>query len=118
VLVLGLTFKENVPDIRNTRVVDILAELKSYGIEPLVHDPHADADETRHEYGLELTPLDGLAPVDAVIFAVAHAAFNAFTPADFAHLCNNGHGCGVVIDVKSQLDRAAIENTGLIYWAL
>lgn len=116
VLVLGLTFKENVPDIRNTRVVDILAELTTYGIEPLVHDPLADVAEARHEYGLELTPLEGLAAVDAVIFAVAHDAYKTFSPADFARLC--GSGGGVVIDVKSQLDRAAIEGAGLVYWAL
>jgi UDP-N-acetyl-D-galactosamine dehydrogenase len=118
VLVLGLTFKEDVPDIRNSRVVDILAELKSYGIEPLVNDPLADAAETRHEYGLELTPLDGLAPVDAVICAVAHNAFRRLSPADFRRLCDNGHGRGVIIDVKGQYERAAIEQAGLIYWAL
>jgi len=118
VLVLGLTFKENVPDIRNSRVVDILAELKSYGIEPLVHDPLADADETRHEYGLELISLVGLEPVDAVIYAVAHNAFKRFTPADFRRMCGNGNSHGVVIDVKAQLDRAAVEGVGLLYWAL
>ena len=118
VLVLGLTFKENVPDIRNSRVVDILAELESYGVEPLVHDPLADAAETRHEYQVELVELEGLAPVDAVVYAVAHDAYRSFTPADFRRLCGNGNGHGVVIDVKAQLDRAAIEREGLVYWAL
>jgi len=118
VLVLGLTFKENVPDIRNSRVVDILAELESYGVEPLVHDPLADATETRHEYQVELVGLEGLAPVDAVVYAVAHDAYRPFTPADFRRLCGNGNGRGVVIDVKAQLDRAAIEREGLVYWAL
>ncbi len=118
VLVLGLTFKENVPDIRNSRVVDILTELKSYGIEPLVHDPLADAAETRHEYGLELISLDGLESVDAVIYAVAHDAFTRLAPADFRRLCSNGNGHGVMIDVKAQLDRVAIEQAGMIYWAL
>jgi len=118
VLVLGLTFKENVPDIRNSRVVDILAELESYGVEPLVHDPLADALETRHEYQVELVELEGLAPVDAVVYAVAHDAYRSFTPADFRRLCGNATGHGVVIDVKAQLDRAAIEREGLVYWAL
>jgi UDP-N-acetyl-D-galactosamine dehydrogenase len=118
VLVLGLTFKENVPDIRNSRVVDILAELASYGVAPLVHDPLADAAEAHHEYGIELVALDGLAAVDAVIYAVAHDAYKAFTADDFGRICTNGHGRGVIIDVKSQLDRAAIEREGLLYWAL
>jgi UDP-N-acetyl-D-glucosamine/UDP-N-acetyl-D-galactosamine dehydrogenase len=118
VLVLGLTFKENVPDIRNSRVVDILVELASYGVAPLVHDPLADAAEAHHEYGVELVPLDGLGAVDAVIYAVAHDAYTAFTPGDFGRFCANGHGRGVIIDVKSQLDRAAIEREGLLYWAL
>ncbi len=114
VLVLGLTFKENVPDIRNTRVVDIIDELRSYGVAPLVHDPMATAEETRHEYGLELIDLAGQAPFDAVVFAVPHEAFMALSADDFARLSPGG----VVIDVKAQLDRAAIEKAGMIYWAL
>jgi UDP-N-acetyl-D-galactosamine dehydrogenase len=118
VLVLGLTFKENVPDIRNTRVIDIIEELRSYGVTPLVHDPMADAEETRHEYGLELIELEGQAPFDAVVYAVSHAAFAEMGPNDYKQLCSNGNGCGVIIDVKAQLDRAALEEVGMVYWAL
>ena len=123
VLVLGLTFKENVPDIRNTRVIDIIEELRSYGVEPLVHDPMADANETKHEYGIELVDLDGDESFDAVVYAVPHAAFEAYDVDDFVRLSGgNGAGhaksAGVVIDVKSRLDRAEIEGAGLIYWAL
>ena len=118
VLVLGLTFKENVPDIRNTRVIDIIEELRSYGVVPLVHDPMADPDETRHEYGLELIDFEKQAPFDAIVFAVSHQDFQSLTPADFARLCGGDGNGGVVIDVKAQLDAAAIEAAGLVYWAL
>jgi UDP-N-acetyl-D-galactosamine dehydrogenase len=130
VLVLGLTFKENVPDIRNTRVIDIIEELRSYGVEPLVHDPMANTDETHHEYGINLIDLEGQESFDAVVYAVPHAAFESFDAKTFAALCKgrdagrgtrdaeNSKSLGVVIDVKSQLNRDAIEAEGLIYWAL
>src|SRR5213082_2279267 len=73
--VLGLTFKEDVPDIRNSKVVDILRELREFGVETFVHDPQAGADETLHEYGQRLTAWDDLPAADAVILAVAHKAF-------------------------------------------
>ena len=78
----------------------------------------ADPDETRHEYGLELVELEQHAPYDAVVYAVAHTAFATLGPADYARLCCSTTGCGVVIDVKAQLDRAAIEGQGMVYWAL
>ena len=123
VLILGLTFKENVPDIRNTRVIDIIEELRSYGVEPLVHDPMADANETRHEYDIELIDLDGSESFDAVVYAVPHAAFETFDVNDFVRLsggqnAGQAKSPGVVIDVKSRLDRTAIEGAGLVYWAL
>ena len=74
VTVLGVTFKENVPDIRNTRVVDIVRELEDFGITVQLHDPMADGDLLQEEYGLTLTPLDKLQPADAVVLAVAHRA--------------------------------------------
>jgi UDP-N-acetyl-D-galactosamine dehydrogenase len=114
VLVLGLTFKENVPDIRNTRVIDIIDELKSYGVTPVVHDPMADAAETRHEYDIDLADLEGQDVFDAVVYAVSHEHFDSLAAADFAKMCPGG----VVVDVKAKLDRAAIEGAGLIYWAL
>ena len=72
VTVLGVTFKENVPDIRNTRVVDIVRELEDFGIAVQLHDPMADGDLLKQEYGLSLTPLDRLQPADAVVLSVAH----------------------------------------------
>lgn len=118
VLVLGLTFKENCPDVRNTKVVDIVAELEEYGVDVLIHDPMADAEVTKHEYGLDLIDLEGLAPVDGVVWAVAHAAFDEITPRRLKALCCNGNGCGVVMDVKGVLEREAVEQVGLGYWSL
>jgi len=119
VLVLGLTFKENVPDIRNSKVIDIVRELEEYQVEVLVHDPLADPEEVRHEYGLELTDPADAGPVDAVIWAVAHDAFvRDFTPSRLKELCGNGNGCGVVVDVRSVLEREAVEELGLRYWSL
>ena len=118
ILLLGLTFKENCPDIRNTKVVDIVSELKEYGIEVLVHDPMADSADVQHEYGFGLVDLDGLAPVDGVIWAVAHNAFAEITPQQLKDLCRNGNGAGVVMDVKGVLTRTAVEKVGLGYWSL
>ena len=118
VLVLGLTFKEDVPDIRNTKVVDIVKELVDYGIEVLVHDPLADPAETHHEYGLELSDLEVVGKVDAIIYAVSHKAFNSLTVEQLAKFCVNGHGRGVLVDVKSVLHRREVEATGMSYWSL
>lgn len=118
VLILGLTFKEDVPDIRNTKVVDIINELREFGVEVLVHDPIADAQESRREYGLELMSLDKVGHVDAVVWAVAHQAFNSLDYVELKKLACNGNGCGVVIDVKSVLNRDAVERQGMFYWCL
>jgi len=118
VLMLGLTFKEDVPDIRNTKVVDIVSELEDYGVEVLIHDPLADAAETRHEYGLELTALAQVGKVDAVILAVGHKDFASLSPMALKELCGNGNGSGVVIDVKCLLNKNEVEAAGLSYWSL
>ncbi len=118
VLVLGLTFKENVPDIRNSKVIDIVRELEEYGVTVLVHDPVADPAEARREYGVELCDLATVGTVDAVVWAVAHDPFRTLTPERLKKLCANGNGAGVVIDVKSVLDRAAVTAAGLGYWCL
>jgi len=118
VLILGLTFKENVPDIRNSKVVDIVAELREYGVDVAVHDPFADADETRHEYGLELTSIDNGETYDAVVWAVSHQAFSHLTVQRLKELASFGNGRGVVVDVKSVLNREQIEAAGLVYWCL
>ncbi len=118
ILVLGLTFKEDVPDIRNSKVIDIIRELKEYGAEVLVHDPMACPDETQQEYGLELVDLVQVDAVDAVIYAVSHQAYNEITPARLVELCRHGNGCGVVVDVKGVLNQVEVEQAGLVYWCL
>ena len=118
VLVLGMTFKENVPDIRNSKVIDIVRELQEYGVEVLVHDPIASVEETRHEYGLDLVSLEQVGTVDAVVWAVSHEAFNTINPAKLVQMTGNGNGSGVVIDVKTVLRREEVESLGLTYWSL
>jgi UDP-N-acetyl-D-galactosamine dehydrogenase len=113
--VLGLTFKENVPDIRNTRVIDVVHELKSYGVDVHIHDPVSDAAEARHEYGIELEPWEALPRAEAVVLAVAHRQFLARPLEDYLTKVVE-RGC--VIDVKSQLDMAALQRAGLTVWRL
>jgi UDP-N-acetyl-D-glucosamine/UDP-N-acetyl-D-galactosamine dehydrogenase len=113
--VLGLTFKENVADIRNSRVPDILAELRQFGIEAMLHDPFADPAETRHEYGLQLTALDELKQLDALILAVSHQQYLEH-PIDF--FLDRLRPGGVLVDVKSVLDPARIPAGRASYWCL
>jgi UDP-N-acetyl-D-glucosamine/UDP-N-acetyl-D-galactosamine dehydrogenase len=115
VTILGLTFKENVPDIRNSRVVDIIRELQSFGLSVQVHDPLADAGDARHEYGLALADLDALRPADAVILAVAHDSYlDAGWPLMQKLLAG---GSGLVLDVKLKLDRD-FKPAGIELWRL
>ncbi len=111
--ILGLTFKQDVPDIRNSKVPDIIAELREYGIEPLVSDPLANADEARHEYGLNLACDNALADLDALILAVNHAEYLK-DPAALVARVKTG---GVVVDVKSAIDPALVRD-GTAYWSL
>jgi UDP-N-acetyl-D-galactosamine dehydrogenase len=104
VLVLGLTFKENCPDIRNTRVVDIVRELRQYGARVDVHDPWADAAEARHEYGIELTPSPRSGAYDAVVLAVAHRQFREMGARGIRAL---GRRKSVVYDIKYVLPASA-----------
>jgi UDP-N-acetyl-D-glucosamine/UDP-N-acetyl-D-galactosamine dehydrogenase len=103
VTILGMAFKENVPDVRNSKVADIIDELLSYGLTVQVHDPLADRCEVKREYAIELMPLDTLQPADAVIFAVAHEPFVRGGWPLVAKLLKPGGG--LVLDVKWQLDR-------------
>src|SRR5262249_29079301 len=98
--ILGLTFKENVPDLRNSTIPDIIRELRQYGIDAIVHDPLGSADEAREEYGVEVSPLDAFHDLDALILAVAHKPFVA----DKAALIARIRPGGVLIDVKSVID--------------
>jgi UDP-N-acetyl-D-galactosamine dehydrogenase len=112
--ILGLTFKENVPDLRNSRVPDIANELKQFGITPLIHDPRADAAEARHEYGVDLSPIEDFRELDALILAVAHREFAAYGGAALHGIVRKG---GVVVDVKAAMDRTTLP-ADLAYWAL
>jgi UDP-N-acetyl-D-galactosamine dehydrogenase len=112
--ILGLAFKEDVPDLRNSRVPDIVAELRAFGIEALVHDPLASAAEAKHEYGLALCPLSALHDLDGLVLAVPHREFRAD---DFAAALATLAPGGVLIDVKSAIDRARVP-PGIAYWSL
>jgi len=115
IIILGLTFKENVPDTRNSRVVDVIRELQSFGANVLVHDPIANPKEAEHEYGIRLTQWDDLPRAAAIVAAVAHSEFTHRPLEDFvAKLAPNG----VYVDVKSQADRAALRARGIEVWRL
>lgn len=115
--ILGFTFKENVPDLRNTRVVDVIRELEDYGVTTLVTDAEADADEALREYGQRLVPIEELTDLDAIVLAVPHKAYAAMSPQDLrARLAEPDRG--VVLDVKSLYDPAAMREAGLAYWRL
>ena len=115
VTVLGMTFKENVPDTRNSKVADVVQELKASGVAVQVHDPLALPDETRHEYGIELTPMDKLKPADAVILAVAHEPYRREGWALVVRLLRGG--AGLVFDVRGMLERAT-KPEGIELWRL
>lgn len=112
--VLGLTFKENVPDLRNSRVPDILRELREYGVIPVVHDPLAEPQIALHEYGVTLSSQDELADLEALIIAVAHEGFRELVSGGLCRMVRPG---GVLADVKSVLDPAALP-PGYAYWSL
>jgi UDP-N-acetyl-D-galactosamine dehydrogenase len=115
VTVLGLTFKENVPDMRNSRVIDIVRELRSFGLMVQLHDPMANVADTKHEYGETLTNVDALQPADAVILAVAHDPYVEGGWPLIQRLLRDG--TGLVLDVKTKLDRAS-RPAGIELWRL
>jgi UDP-N-acetyl-D-galactosamine dehydrogenase len=115
VTILGLTFKENVPDIRNSKVIDISRELERVGVRVQVADPMASAEETAHEYGIRLTPIGSLHAADAVIFAVAHKEYLAGGWPLIAKLLKENRG--IVLDVKAKLDRTK-KPEGIDLWRL
>ena len=113
--VIGLTFKENCPDLRNSKVADIVYELKSYGCDVHVYDPVADADEAMHEYGIKLEKWEDLPRADAVVAAVGHKELLARPLGDLQDKLNE-NGC--FIDVKSQFDKKALAEAGYSVWRL
>jgi UDP-N-acetyl-D-galactosamine dehydrogenase len=113
--VLGLTFKEDVPDIRNSKVIDIIRELHEFGVETFVHDPQASPDDALHEYGVRLADWDSLPAADALILAVAHRKYLELPN---EALLRKVVRAGCVIDIKSVLDAAAFRKEGLRVWRL
>jgi len=115
VIVLGLTFKENCPDLRNSRVIDVVRELESYGAKVHVHDPVASPAEAEHEYGIKLEAWDSLPQSGAIVAAVAHGDFGKRSVGDFVAKLRPG---GVFVDVKGQADAAALRGHGIEVWRL
>ena len=116
VAILGFTFKENCPDTRNTKVIDIVIELKEYGIEPIIADPEADVEEANRLFGIKFVDLNEIKDMDAVILAVAHSEFSGFSAAHMNELFGNGKK--VLLDIKGIVDRKEFENAGYCYWRL
>lgn len=112
--ILGLTFKENVPDIRNSRVVDVIRELKTFGITPLVHDPLADPAEVERTYGFDLAPVEEFRALDGLIYAVPHTLYGDLLPAALSDMLADR---GVLVDVKSALEPDDVP-AGRCYWSL
>lgn len=113
--ILGITFKENVPDIRNSKVVDLYEALTRYGMSPIVYDPMADADQVDEEYGIKLASRDELRALDVLVFAVPHSEIVDTIERDLPHMIADG---GIVCDLKSSLDGDSITRSKLTYWAL
>lgn len=119
VAILGFTFKENCPDTRNTRVIDIVNELKEYGINPMIADPEADAEETKHEYGIVLDSVEDIKEMDAVVIAVGHDQFLRFTQEDINKMFKQGtNRRKILLDIKGILIRKKYESAGYEYWRL
>ena len=118
VAILGFTFKENCPDTRNTKVIDIYNELGEYGITPLVVDPAADAGEAKRLYGITFGTLEDIKDMDAVIIAVAHKQFLNLSKEDINNFFNPKHECKVLMDIKGLLDRQQFMTKDYLYWRL
>ena len=116
IAVLGITFKEDVPDLRNTKVVDIINELVDYGIEVIVHDPLADPGEAASFYGIDLQPMEALSGVDAVIVAVIHKKYIELGISGIAELCTNS--TPILLDIKGAFSRDEAEKQNIKYWRL
>ncbi len=118
VAILGFTFKENCPDTRNTKVIDIVRELQEYGIDPLITDPVADVAEAQREYGVVFTPEKEIHDVDAVILAVSHTEYTKLTMEQIGSMYAADREVKVLTDIKGMLDRRVYEEAGYLYWRL
>lgn len=116
IAILGFTFKENCPDTRNSKVFDIVKELREYSIEPIVADPVADSDEAENLYGIKLTDVSEIKEMDGVILAVAHEEFGNITLDDMNKICAGNPK--VLLDIKGILNRKEYEKAGYCYWRL
>lgn len=119
VAILGFTFKENCPDTRNTRVIDIYNELGEYGITPLLIDPEADIEETKQEYNLSFNNMKDISELDAIILAVGHEHFKQMAPSEYEKLFKKGNNNEkVIVDIKGILDKNYFNSNGYHYWSL
>lgn len=118
VALLGFTFKENCPDTRNSKIIDIVNELREYGIEPVITDPAADKAEAEREYGVRLSDLSEVTEMDAVVLAVAHEAYRALTLEEIGRMYAPERKKRVLSDIKGLLDRKECEQAGYLYWRL
>lgn len=116
VAILGFTFKENCPDTRNSKIYDIVKELREYGIEPIISDPQADVDEAKRLYGIEFVGIDAIKNMDAVVLAVAHTEFAKYQISDVDSFF--GEGRKVLLDIKGLFIRSEYENANYLYWRL
>ena len=116
VVIMGFTFKENCPDTRNTKVIQIIKELREYAIEPLIVDPQADADEAKRLYGVDFVDVQQVPDVDAVVIAVAHDEFKELSRDTIDGLYREGRK--ILFDLKGIFDRREYEKTGYLYWRL
>ncbi len=116
--ILGFTFKENCPDTRNSKIMDIVRELREYGIEPVITDPVADRAEAEREYGVTISELSDVREMDAVILAVAHTQYQSLTMERIGAMYDPKHRTRVFSDIKGMFDRKTYENAGYLYWRL
>ena len=115
VLIMGVTFKENCADIRNSRVFEVIDELHSYDVEIIVHDPMAQSQQVEKEHDIKLTAWEDIKDIDGIILAVAH---KQYVEMDISQLKEKIHNRGVIMDVKAILDPVEFENTGITFWRL
>lgn len=118
VAILGFTFKENCPDTRNTKIIDIVNELKEYGIDPLITDEAADAEEAKRLYGIEFVGRSSIKDMDAVILAVAHEEFKELGKTEIDRFYKAENARKVLLDIKGLLDRKEFEDGSYLYWRL
>jgi UDP-N-acetyl-D-galactosamine dehydrogenase len=116
VAIFGFAFKENCPDVRNSKVYDIVCELKEYGIDPMIIDPIADSTEVKMHYNLSFSPRSELVNLDAVVFAVAHKEFLTYSFNDIDAMYREGER--VLVDINGLFSREDFEKRGYVYWRM